>query len=170
MTAIARRKTENWSDWVPIGPDRDDLGALITRQELLTRLHDRSIDLPERTLTYWEMENHLPRPVRKRHDGAPRALYPVMAVDVVARMRELQDTGMSLRAAATSIRRERDMEFIRPDDLAVEHQQQIVEVELEKYARLWEKAHGERVAEIEYALISQNQLHLEGVRFGRNSE
>jgi hypothetical protein len=87
-----------------------------------------------------------------------------MAVDVIARLRELQDTGSSLRAAATIIRRELDMEFIRPDDLAVARQQHVVETELEKYARLWERSDSKRVAEIEYALIGKNQLHLASTR------
>ena len=72
-------KRETWRDWMPEGFPQPSDEELVTRSELLDRLRSdpqRTIDITERTLRLWESEGILPGPIRQRHKGATRALYP----------------------------------------------------------------------------------------------
>lgn len=77
----------------------------MTRTELLAEVNRVGASVTERTLTFWEKEGILPRPIRRWHDGAPRALYPPSRVQDVLAVRRLQWQGWSLRAIAAADRR-----------------------------------------------------------------
>lgn len=163
----ASQKEASWYDWFPTRTPRD----LVSREELLARLRERGIEISERTLTYWELKNVIPRPIRQRQagaKGAARALYPLFAVDTIAKVRSLQDNGISLRAITSMMNSERPL--IRPAESAVAAHQFVVESALREYAKLWEEAYGQKAAEISFALIGKNHTHLEEVRFEYRSE
>ena len=80
MTEGAR---ETWLTWLPPGHPEP---PLITRAELLATLARRGTPVNERTLQSWERAGALPAPLRRRHHGAPRALYPAWYAEVVAAM------------------------------------------------------------------------------------
>ena len=67
---------KSWRDsyWMPESTSEPSLDELLTRQELLQRLDGR-VGITERTLQLWEAAGVLPGPVRRRRDGATRALY-----------------------------------------------------------------------------------------------
>ena len=96
---------ETWRDWLP--PDAPE-PELLTREQLVARLREAGIDADVSDLRYWEYHGILPRPVRQRHDGATRAVYPDWFVWLVGLLREyqgrdnksLQEIGPALRFAA----------------------------------------------------------------------
>lgn len=73
---------ETWLDW-QCG-ELPPLDELLTREQLLERLNNAGVDVTERRLMFWETFGALPRPVRKRHDGATRALYPAWFIDAAS--------------------------------------------------------------------------------------
>ncbi len=116
--------TETWEhpSWKAEGPPDPHL---VTRAELLTIVKRLGLDADERDLRYWESLGLLPRPVRRRHGGATRALYPRWVAQLVFQLRYFQDQGLTLaelpdRMRAVSRRLSVDMvtlhpEFPRPD-------------------------------------------------------
>jgi hypothetical protein len=75
---------QTWLQWLPAGekPPSDD--ELIDRDELLRRVkQEDEQDISPRTLRFWESMGIIPGPVRKRHSGATRALYPWWCVNLV---------------------------------------------------------------------------------------
>ncbi len=99
--APAKPKQQTWLDLLPQGTPEP---LLITRDELIGALRERGVDVNEVTLVYWEREGILPRPIRRRHAGAPRALYPVYAINAVEHLRQLQDAGRTLDQIAPLMR------------------------------------------------------------------
>jgi DNA-binding transcriptional MerR regulator len=98
-----KSKQATWLDPPWAAPDAKnavDLSQWLTRQELLERMPN----VDEVTLVYWEKRGILPRPIRRRRDGAPRALYPEIAVLAIATIRQAQEDGLSLDAAADLVR------------------------------------------------------------------
>src|SRR5215211_8268723 len=75
-SATARLTTGDWRDWLPIGEPEPTADDLVTRDELLERVRESGIDFNARTFQHWEAMGALPRPLRRWHDGAVRALYP----------------------------------------------------------------------------------------------
>lgn len=86
-----RRQT--WRDFMPEGAP---MPALRSHDELLDALRDRGVDLPSSTLEYYRQQGILPRPIRRRHGGATRPVYPEWMVEAVEHLRTLQDQGFSL--------------------------------------------------------------------------
>jgi len=87
-------KRETWREWQApevVEPPLLTRGALI---EALARLGLDDID--ERRLRFWEMKGVLPGPIRRRLDGATRALYPPWMVNLVFSLRHLQARGFAL--------------------------------------------------------------------------
>ncbi len=84
-----------WHAWMEgaVGNTSD----LITRDELVHRLAAEGIEVAPNDFRYWQTEGALPRPVKRWHNGATRALYPVWMVDVVRHLRRLQAEGYTLR-------------------------------------------------------------------------
>lgn len=70
------RRKETWRDWIPEGYPEPADDELITREEMLDQLGSMGLDLPLGTLRHWEGIGILPAPIRRRHSGATRALYP----------------------------------------------------------------------------------------------
>jgi DNA-binding transcriptional MerR regulator len=95
-----RNNKETWLDGLPDRLREMPADALFTREEILDMLRDRSVDVNEVTLVFWEKSGILPRPLRRWRDGAPRALYPPWAVDAIAHLRDLQGQGRTLEQIA----------------------------------------------------------------------
>ena len=75
--------SENWRAWIPPGWPEPADEDLIGRDELLAMVRQRGVDLTPRTLQLWENQGIVPRPVRRWHDGAVRALYAPWVADIV---------------------------------------------------------------------------------------
>jgi len=76
---------ETWVDWVPHGWLAPTDEQLITRDELLKRAHEFGVEIHPRTLQQLENHGYMPRPVRRWHNGAVRALYAPWVVDLAIR-------------------------------------------------------------------------------------
>ncbi len=85
MTAAVTATGETWADWIPPGWLAPIDEQLITRDELLRRAHEFGVEIHPRTLQQLENRGYLPRPVRRWHDGAVRALYAPWVVDLAIR-------------------------------------------------------------------------------------
>ncbi|MDP9354398.1 MAG: hypothetical protein M3R02_03805 [Chloroflexota bacterium] len=90
----ARRKRRTWRDWLPPGTPEPD--TLLTRSELLDRLHADGIDVSTHDLDNWQTAGIIPYGVRRRHEGATRTLYPEWMADQICYLRELQDEELPL--------------------------------------------------------------------------
>ncbi len=103
IDAPPKAKRETWEDWLPPGASQPL--NVITRDELIRRVRETGAELDSRDLIFWETEGVLPRPRKRWHDGAVRALYPEWAIYFVVTLRELQGAGHSLREISTLLRR-----------------------------------------------------------------
>ncbi len=83
-----KAKRETWRDWLLAGSV--DPAEVLTRDDLVTRLQDRGVQVTTDDFRYWERIGVLPRAIRQRHDGATRAVYPDWFVPLVIRLRTLQ--------------------------------------------------------------------------------
>lgn len=108
---MSRRKT--WRDWLiedgvdPVEVDAIDPATLLTRDEVIERVNrhvgiERAIDVDD--LETWEYRGFLPQPIRRRHRGATRALYPAWMVNVVLTLRLHQQMGTPLGEIGAVIR------------------------------------------------------------------
>jgi len=95
------KHTSTWIDWMPPGAPT---GAVLSHDELLAELRDQGIDLAAATLEHWRRNGVLPRPVRRRHDGATRPVYPSWFVPAIKHLRDLQRAGRSLEEIAPVMR------------------------------------------------------------------
>ncbi len=100
--AKGKGNRETWRDWLPPGAEVPT--ELLTRDELLERLRHWRVDATEADLRYWEYEGILPRPVRQRHEGATRAVYPSWFPLLVRQLRRLQREGFNLGEIAVRLR------------------------------------------------------------------
>ena len=91
--APVKQKHETWRDWLP--PNEPE-PPLLTRAQVLARLESWRLDVTERDLRFWEAKGVLPRPVRRSHGGAVRAVYPDWYPPLVREVRRLQRFGFSL--------------------------------------------------------------------------
>ncbi len=99
--APAKPKQETWLDiLLPSTPEP----LMISREELLGTLQARGVDVNDITIVFWEKSGTLPRPVRRWHAGAPRAMYPVYAIDAIEHLRQLQAAGHTLEQIAPVMR------------------------------------------------------------------
>ncbi len=101
-TVKPKSKHETWRSWMPPGTPEPE--PLLTRVELLDRLHSEGIDVSETSLVYWEKEGILPRAVRRWHGGKPATLYPEWLIPAVNTVRIMQDRGESLAEIRATIR------------------------------------------------------------------
>ncbi|MDP9470071.1 MAG: hypothetical protein M3Q71_05300 [Chloroflexota bacterium] len=90
----AGRKRRTWRDWLPPGTPEPD--TLLTRTELLARLHAEGVDVSTHDLDNWQTAGIIPYGIRRRHEGATRTLYPKWMVDLIRYLRELQDEELPL--------------------------------------------------------------------------
>ncbi len=78
---------------------------MLTRTTLLANLERLGLtDIDERKLRFWETEDVLPRPVRQRHAGATRAVYPIWYVNLVFALRHFQERGYELKQLRNRMR------------------------------------------------------------------
>lgn len=94
--APTKPKRETWRDWLPAGSPDPAPETLLTRDEVVETLERRRVDASVRDLRFWEAEGVLPRPIRRSHKGAVRAVYPDWYPHLVRQVRRLQRWGMSL--------------------------------------------------------------------------
>lgn len=94
-------KNATWRDWMPAGAPEPDL---LSHDELVHELHERGIDVTPATLEHWRRNGVIPRPIRRRHQGNTRPVYPGWLVDAIVQLRELQDAGRSLEQIAPIMR------------------------------------------------------------------
>src|SRR5215213_4950779 len=93
----------SWQDVQWFNRIRDD--EFLTRPQLVEAVREQGAEIDEGTLVFWEKRGLLPRAIRRYRDGAPRALYPPRAVDVVIAIREMQQAGMTLDLIAPLMRK-----------------------------------------------------------------
>lgn len=95
-------KRETWQQWQAPGVIEP---PLVTREELLNTLDRLGLnDINERALRFWETKGVIPTPVRRRFNGATRALYPLWMVNLVFSLRHLQSRGFALDALPLQMR------------------------------------------------------------------
>ena len=158
---------ETWADWLP--PDSGEPLDALTRDELIERLRRRGVDVTPRTLAHWESVGALPRAARRWRGGAPRALYPERAVDLVAQVRDLarihdltlQEVGQHLRAQAQAP----PVGTVLPDGSTFggvlfggfpRAVARIMDFALAAFARRYHHATGRRAARVELHLVDED--------------
>ncbi len=113
------RPPETWEEWMrdwPPGKPPRYLERLLTRDELIDTLTnaDKAEDLTPQggrvgmtvnELRYLESIGVLPRPVRRWHNGAVRAVYPGWVTFLVMWLRVLQGHGLSLKEIGPWLRK-----------------------------------------------------------------
>ncbi len=98
-------KPATWEEWMsewPPGELPDHYSELLTREELVEMMAN-SVVAPDglragitaNELRYLESTGVVPRPVRKRHMGATRAVYPIWMGPLLTWLRVLQRRGVS---------------------------------------------------------------------------
>ncbi len=100
--APAKPKQETWRDWMPEGAKEPE--ELLTREEIAARLADLGIVVKPRELIYWHTAGVLPYPVKRRHAGATRALYPDWYVPLIRELLTLKREGYKLPEIAGRLR------------------------------------------------------------------
>lgn len=103
---------ENWREWVPDASEP----RLITRGQVLDYLARLKTQPPvtANDLRYWEGLGVLPQPIRRRHEGATRALYPLWYVPLVRQLRLFQLAGFTLDALPERMRAQARLLSERP--------------------------------------------------------
>lgn len=91
-------RRETWADWLPNRP------AILSAEALIAQAQARGIDCDLRTLRSWQNQRVLPFPIRQYRDDALYAIYPVAAVDFIARLRDMQAHGLKLQAIGPRLR------------------------------------------------------------------
>ena len=104
-TTAAKKQRETWEAWIPDGtviPDAD----LITREELLTSLHNIGVKVSARDLANWQTGGVIPYGKWQWHEPTrkTRALYPPAMIPLIVRLRQFQDEGMQLRDIGPRLR------------------------------------------------------------------
>ena|GEM_PF-2353794 len=92
---------ETWRDWVPDAPEPD---RLFTRDEVIALAARDGTKVTVSDLRYWEALGITPRPIRRQHNGAVRALYPIWVVWLLREVRKFQREGDNLRHIKHQIR------------------------------------------------------------------
>jgi len=92
---------ETWRDWVPNAPEPDHL---FTRDDVIALATREGTEVTVSDLRYWEALGITPRPIRRQHNGAVRALYPIWVVFLLHQVRTLQREGHNLRRIKHEIR------------------------------------------------------------------
>src|SRR5689334_15674713 len=75
-TATAPPTDRTWRSWLRAGEPEPPEDELLTRAEFVAALQELYPFIEETTVATWERAGALPRPVRRWHHGATRALYP----------------------------------------------------------------------------------------------
>jgi hypothetical protein len=103
---------ETWRDWMATEEGLEE-GELLSRTHLLNALvifHGIPMKAP--TLVEWEQLGLLPRPIRKHHKGATRALYPGWIIPLVVFIYEQRRHGVlrdDIKAKIDAIREQRGL-------------------------------------------------------------
>lgn len=116
-TATKAPAKETWRDWLAEdGVDQSNLDAieaegLLTRDQVIAAVNDTDLvrhkvlqPVSVDDVELWEYRGILPRPIRRWHEGAVRALYPRWAINLVAQVRRYQYRGVPLDELAPRLR------------------------------------------------------------------
>ena len=107
MTTASPEKAppkETWLDWIPDGYPVPPEDEWIGRDDLLAQVRSRGLSLSPRTLGLWEASGIVPRPVRRWHNGATRALYPPWAAQMVMLANEVKDDRSDAEDVSQTVR------------------------------------------------------------------
>lgn len=96
---MPRMKT-TWLDWFPDEPEPTELYTRDQIAEMASGIDPVTGD----DIRYWEYQGVLPRSVRRRHEGATRAVYPAWYADLAKQVRQLQRQGMNLDEIRSRLR------------------------------------------------------------------
>jgi hypothetical protein len=111
-TTETEARRETWRDLLP--PEVPDPSDLMTSGELLAELNRRRLDVDADTLRLWIRRRILPAPLRRRHEGATRALYHPAYLLAVHTLRFRQGHGERLDELRPHVRRA-FLEFLLKD-------------------------------------------------------
>lgn len=100
-TSAAKQNKETWGDWVVPGYES---GPLLTRDELANYMAGVGFKVSPDDLRYWEAEGVIPRSVKKWHNGATRAVYPIWMRSIIVFVRTSQENGDSLEVIGQHVR------------------------------------------------------------------
>ncbi len=102
-----QKPKETWKTWVGPVPEAELIRVaepLLTRDELLSRLKDMGVAATRRDIEYWQGENIIPRPTRRREGTATITVYPAWMPDLIRTLRKSQQYGLSLTEIAALLR------------------------------------------------------------------
>lgn len=107
MPTKAPPKRETWEDWLP--PEGRDEGLLdaeplLTREELVAELNSVGHDVTARDLVYWQTRGVIPYPTRENRHGKSIAVYPRWMINLIHRLKSLQEEGRVLREIGPLLR------------------------------------------------------------------
>lgn len=164
MSANAPPKTarQTWLDW--LDPNEPEPTELYTREQIAEMAS--GIDpVTGEDLRYWEYQGILPRSIRRRHEGATRAVYPAWYANLAMQVRRLQRQSLSLEDIRSQIRRPITLEgswssagtssmttthaITPPDELVAA---------LNAFARDYAEASGSSVTHIELSIELENGI------------
>ena len=95
--------TERGQTWQDLLLEGTPPPKVIGRKALLERCAQLGTTISERQLRYLESVGALPRPVRRFHEGAPQALYPIWLPDVVVHVWKQYQGGSKLAVLAEEL-------------------------------------------------------------------
>ncbi len=98
-----RPARETWEQWQAPNASAPEL---LTRDELLKVLNEFGFDVSTSDLRFWEYRGVLPPPVRRKHAGAVRAVYPHWYPALVYLLRTMQNFGWKLEELAPLMRQQ----------------------------------------------------------------
>lgn len=111
LEGSTRPPKETWLEWIrELVPNFDEASLdYITIDALIEEVKkhvDREDDWVDAvTIRYWQRQGLLPYPVKRRHEGATRSLYPDPAATVlIVHLRRLQREGYTLEQIAQRLR------------------------------------------------------------------
>jgi len=152
MTATAKAPPkETWAKWIPRGAIEP---PLVTRDELIRRLSVEGIAVNYRNLEHWQLRGVIPYPVRRRHQGATKALYPEWMIDAIKHLRDAQSRGLSLDEIAPLIRAWAFTKAKIPWPLTKEEAE--VRAALASYARAYEQRGANPIYAVSAALLDED--------------
>lgn len=118
----AKPQKETWIDWlgsVPHAVAMDSAQPLLTRAELLSRLHEAGVKATDRDLVFWQSKGFIPFPTKRREGRALIALYPSWMPALIQTLRADQEAGVDLATISTDLRSLVANSFTTPFDEAV---------------------------------------------------
>ena len=175
---LTTKPGETWFDWMPPEGREDallDAEPLLTRDELIAELKKLGVEATPRDFNLWQQRGALPSPLRRRHKGATRAVYPRWMIGLVVKLRDFQGDGRKLREIGPILRDHVSFMFSPPSreprqqeahDRRVARSQLFplwdeLDVRIASLARIRETLRGVKITKAELHLIDdQGKTHI----------